>query len=158
MIRFALLSVYCLLLLPGCKSPLAAFSWLEGHWSMARPKGGERLELWQTSSPYLMEGKGLKVTGTDTALLESIQLTAKGKSIYYIPTVPDQNEAKPVPFKMSSYTDQTVTFENAAHDFPQRIVYRFQPASKSTLADADSIYVVVESLDGQGINYAFRRK
>lgn len=158
MIRLTLLTVYGLALLSGCKSPMTQFSWLEGQWSMARPKGGERLEIWQTQSPYVIEGTGLKVNGTDTSLLESIQLSAKGKSIYYTPTVPDQNDAKPVPFKMTSYSDHTVTFENAAHDFPQRIIYRFKPASTHTMHDVDSIYVIVESLDGQGINYAFRRK
>jgi hypothetical protein len=141
----------------GCKSPLASFSWMEGEWTMARPNGGERLETWRKVDKTLFNGKGLKITGRDTTLLEFIDLRSNGATIDYIATVPNQNNAVPIPFTLTSHLDRTAIFENAAHDFPQRIIYRYVPRTDET-TDADSIYVKVESLDGQGIDYAFRRK
>jgi hypothetical protein len=82
---------------------------------------------------------------------------ATDKTVFYTPTVPDQNDAKPVPFRMVSYEGHVVVFENPDHDFPQRIVYRFVPRIADAV-DADSMYVSVSSLAGEGIDFAFRRK
>lgn len=151
------LFILTICLCTSCKSPLVSFSWLEGEWTMAHPNGGERLETWKKVDKTLFSGKGLKITGLDTSLLEFIHLRANGNSIDYIATVPNQNNAVPIAFTMTSHLDRTVTFENAAHDFPQRIIYRYV-SRMDAMNDADSIYVKVESLDGQGIDYAFRRK
>jgi hypothetical protein len=129
---------------------------MEGYWTMTSPKGGERLEIWKNESKYLITGKGVRVKGPDTMLLETISLTARGQDIYYIATVPDQNNAKPISFKMTGYENHVATFENPAHDFPQRIIYQYVPADADV--DSDSIYVKVETLAGKGIDYAFRRK
>jgi hypothetical protein len=156
MLRTALF-ILTVCLCASCKSPLASFSWIEGEWTMARANGGERLEVWKKADNTLFNGKGLKITGRDTSLLELIALRSNGASIHYIATVPNQNNGVPIAFTMISHLDRTAIFENAAHDFPQRIIYRYVPRLDEK-NDADSIYVKVESLDGQGIDYAFRRK
>ena len=130
---------------------------MEGQWSMTNARGGERLEIWKAASKYSMVGKGVNVKGSDTLLLETIALTVKGDELFYVATVPNQNNEKPIAFKMVGYERNMATFENPVHDFPQRIIYRYAPAGAAAM-DADSIYVKVESLDGNGIDYAFRRK
>lgn len=122
---------------------------------MERSKGGERWETWRKENRRLLTGQGVKIAGQDTTILEHLELTFKDKDVWYIPTVPDQNEAKPVPFKLVYHGDKDLRFENGEHDFPQRIVYRYQPSERD--GDADSLKVRVESLDGKGIDYRFRR-
>lgn len=102
-----------------------------------------------------MTGKGLNVAGQDTTLLEHLELTVEDKEVWYIPTVPDQNNAEPVPFKLVYHGDKDLIFENRQHDFPQRILYHYLPTEGD--GDADSLNVRVESLDGKGIDYRFKR-
>ena len=140
---------------PACSSPLSTMRWIEGKWMMEKAKGGERWETWRKENRWLMTGKGLKVAGQDTTLLEYLELSENEKEIWYIPTVPDQNNAEPVPFKLVNHTDRDLIFENREHDFPQRILYHYLPAQRDE--DADSLHVRVESLDGKGIDYRFKR-
>ena len=72
-----------------------------------------------------MHGKGFMMRGVDSMVNERIVLKKEGDSVMYIPTVAGQNNALPVPFKLKSSNDSVFIFENPAHDFPQRIIYRF---------------------------------
>ena len=154
--RILVITAIVLCLLNSCSSPLATLSWLEGDWTMNTKKGDQRMEMWKQTDKNILHGKGIKVTGKDTLLLESLELSYRDHNTWYIPTVPDQNDAKPVPFKMVSSTGHKVVFENPDHDFPQRILYQYHPAIKNT-NDADSMYVRVEALDGKGIDFWFRK-
>ena len=103
----------------------------------------------------------MKLVGIDTTLLESIQLYADRKDIWYVPTVADQNDGAPVAFKMVSSTKQLIVFENLQHDFPQRIVYHLKPIDlnkEKITAAGDTLDVAVTSLDGEGIHFRFTRK
>jgi hypothetical protein len=42
--------------------------------------------------------------------------------VFYIPKVAEN--PLPVPFRLTSVSQQTATFENPSHDFPTRIIYR----------------------------------
>lgn len=128
---------------------------------MPRPKGGFRLETWKQKDDVTLSGKGLKVINTDTSLLESIEIKIDQGESWYIPTVPDQNNATAIPFKLISSTVHQFVFENPQHDFPQRITYVFKPVMEgSTLISSrgDTLDVDVTSLEGDGIHYQFTRK
>jgi hypothetical protein len=56
----------------------------------------------------------------------------------YTVTVPDQNDAKPVRFEMTSITDKQVVFENPAHDYPNKIVYN-KTAEDSLIAEISGL-------------------
>jgi hypothetical protein len=56
--------------------------------------------------------------------LETVRLKQNEQGIFYIPIVQEQNNKKPVSFKMTESDKATFTFENKEHDFPQRIIYR----------------------------------
>ena len=90
-------------------------------------KGGTLQENWVRQDGKTLQGRGLKIVDRDTTVQESIQLTYSERGFWYVPTVPDQNGAKPVPFKMVRAEDRMYVFENPKHDFPQRISYRFYP-------------------------------
>lgn len=134
---------------------------MQGTWEMSKPNGSYRLETWAAKDRTTMSGKGLKLVGKDTTLLESIQLYADHKDVWYVPTVTNQNDGAPVVFKMVSSTSHQFVFENPQHDFPQRIVYHFKPIewSKEKIASpGDTLDVAVTSLDNQGIHFRFTRK
>lgn len=145
------------LLAGACTPPIKAFTWLEGSWEMPLRKGGVLQENWVRQNGKTLQGRGLKIVARDTTPQESIQLRYSDRGFWYVPTVPDQNEAKPVPFKMVQAADRAYVFENPKHDFPQRISYRFCPSQSA--AAPDTLRVRVESIDGKkGMNYVFLRK
>ncbi len=95
---------------------------LIGIWENKTARGVIQ-ETWTRSSDHSFSGKSCMIRGADTILLETIQLLQEKDSLFYIPTVTNQNGGLPVRFTaVHSGTDQLV-FENPNHDFPQRIVY-----------------------------------
>ncbi|HUR31891.1 MAG TPA: DUF6265 family protein [Saprospiraceae bacterium] len=143
------------------KSANNPFYWLEGVWEMKKANGSSRLEVWSNSDEASMTGKGLKVMKADTALLEAIELAYRDEHYWYIPTVPNQNKALPVPFELVNTQGFKYTFENEEHDFPQRIIYHLKPLKKSddyVPVTGDTLYVRVESFKGNGFDYQFYRK
>lgn len=134
------------------KLPVALFD-LKGVWCM-NVKGGTLCEIWQQTDSASLEGKGLKVNEkNDTLITENILITVKGNDILYIPTVVDQNEGKPVEFKLVKTKKGIFIFENKEHDFPQQIIYHFK--------DNDMLEVIIEGKTEEGfksIPFNFTRK
>lgn len=96
---------------------------LEGVWKM----NGSRAVLceeWKKIGKNYLHNKGYLVKGSDTTVTERVALTRTKEGIFYTSTVEDQNNKKPIVFKMTSATGNTFVFENPAHDFPKRIVYQ----------------------------------
>jgi hypothetical protein len=95
-----------------------------GSWHMKTAKGITG-ETWKKVSNDELHNQAFKINGKDTTLLERVQLIKKGNDIYYISTVQNQNDAKPVSFKLVEGTNNQFIFSNPTHDFPQRIAYHF---------------------------------
>ncbi len=145
----------------GCAPGIHSFDWLSGTWQMPKANGTVMLEAWEEKDRNMMTGKGLKLVAKDTTLLETIQLYADHKDVWYVPTVANQNDGAAVAFKMISSTNHQYVFENPQHDFPQRIVYHLKPMewNKEKMATpGDTLDVAVTSLDGDGIHFRFTRK
>jgi len=108
---------------------------LAGTWKM---NAGARsfYENWQIKDAHEMHGKSYRVTGTDTLVLEDVQVVAKQNIVYYIPVVTGQNAGQPVSFQLIRAENLTFTFENVKHDFPQRVVYH--------LVNNDSLHAWIE--------------
>lgn len=111
--------------------------WLVGSWRGTSPEGVFG-ETWQMRNDSILSGKGYFVVGKDTVSMEALRLVQEGNKLYYEPTVNNQNNGKAVRFELTSMSDTTMIFENAAHDFPQKICYR--------LINADSL---VAEISGQ---------
>jgi hypothetical protein len=99
---------------------VAGLDWMSGTWSH-KSVGRETV-----SESWLGPGNGLMVaanltTGPDgRKSFEFLRIaeTADGFSYYASP-----GGKAPVEFKLKEAGDRRVVFENAAHDFPQRILY-----------------------------------
>lgn len=143
-------------------SNIDTFSWLKGTWEMKNKNGTSRLEVWTKHDDNTLIGKGLKASGIDTMELESITLVLQDGDFWYIPTVPDQNNAMPVKFKLVSQDGLKFIFENPRHDFPQRIIYEYQPLSLPNdmiCQPGDKLLVKIETIDGKNsIPFEFIRK
>lgn len=108
------------MLVPVSKS-IQPFAWLEGEWQM---DAQQAYEIWEITSDTLMRGASYHNAGKEWLRDERIELAYKDGAFYYTPTVEGQNDNKPVPFKITSYTDTSFVAENPQHDFPRRIAYR----------------------------------
>ncbi|NJO24997.1 MAG: hypothetical protein HC867_03165 [Bacteroidia bacterium] len=88
-------------------------------------------EEWKTSGNDIMKSRSYRVNNNDTVMMETAELLKKGEDIFYIPTVPNQNQGKPVEFKLTSAQNNEYIFENPEHDFPQRIIYNLKSATET---------------------------
>jgi len=133
---------FCLALIAGFaafKEDATAFDQLhalEGAWKM-QGKRGTIYETWQKVNKVYLHNKSYMVkAGGDTMQLESVTLKQTNEGIFYTSTVPNQNDARPVSFKLTSSANKKFIFENREHDFPKRIVYQ--------LVTTDSLHAFID--------------
>src|SRR5260221_603696 len=111
-------------LLAGLQQPPAArvdsLQWLAGCWTItSSARTGEGHWVRPAGGPML--GMGRTVRGGKTAEFEFLQIReASGRLVY---------DARPsgqaaATFPLLKLTDNEIVFEDLAHDFPQRIIYR----------------------------------
>jgi hypothetical protein len=60
--------------------------------------------------------------GGETVFEEKLRIVPKEGMVYYVADVPEN--AQPVYFKLTELSEKGFSFENPAHDFPQKIVYK----------------------------------
>lgn len=102
---------------------LSHIRWILGAWQM-NSSYGTTTEDWHEISATEWNGAGFFIDKQgDTLFSEGLRLIALNDTLWYLPTVPGQNDGKEVQFKEAKLSDTEVVFENPAHDFPQRIVY-----------------------------------
>lgn len=101
---------------------IAQAGWLLGNWEHVT-EAGRTVEVWGKADDTTYSGFSYLIKGADTMFSETISLEQRGNELRYIPIVKDQNEGAPVVFRMTSISDKVMVFENAAHDFPQKIAY-----------------------------------
>ena len=97
--------------------------WIVGTWEM-KSETGSIFESWTKLEDGHYEGTGYKLVKGEKRIRERIQLMMQNDVYYYIPSVPDQNDGKPISFTCILMTETEMVFENPQHDFPQRISYR----------------------------------
>ena len=107
----------------GKHEKLATMNWLLGDWEN-KMEEGNLSENWVSKDDSTFVGHSYFIKEKDTMSIESIELLQKGEDLFYIPTVKGQNNDKPVTFKLTTATAMEFTFENLAHDYPQKIVYK----------------------------------
>jgi hypothetical protein len=135
----------------GAQEPAGVeqLGWLAGCWTSA--SAGERRvdEHWMKPLGGSMLGMSRTVVGTRTAEFEFLQIRRNGDAIVYIAKPSGQAEAT---FTLKTVTAGEVVFENPAHDFPQRIIYR--------LAAPGALHARIEGTrDGKtrGIDFPMKR-
>jgi hypothetical protein len=98
---------------------VASLDWMTGTWTQV--KGDERVtETWIGPGNGMMVAANLTTRGTQRRTFEFLRIadTEDGFSYYASP-----GGRPPVEFKLKEEGDRRVVFENATHDFPQRILY-----------------------------------
>lgn len=127
---------------------IRALGWLQGCWQQANAR---RIvdEQWMTPRGGLMMGMSRTVQGDSVAEHEVLHIReTAGLVVYHA----EPSGQQPTDFTAISLSDSQVTFENLAHDFPQRVMYRRR--------GADSLVARIEGIrNGQlrGIDFPSRR-
>jgi hypothetical protein len=121
--------------IPGNRKIFKKLYALEGVWKMKNKKGFI-CEEWEKMDNNYLQNKGYVIKGADTAINERVALRRTKENIYYTSTVEEQNDKKPIAFKLTSSAGNIFIFENPEHDFPKRIVYH--------LVSSDSLHAYID--------------
>jgi dipeptidyl aminopeptidase/acylaminoacyl peptidase len=134
--------------LDGQTTGLTHASWLAGCWELRAPNR-VTLEMWMPPLGDLMLGASRTTVGVATSEFEQLRLKAEGDRLVYTSNPSGQREAS---FPSTAISDTLLVFENPAHDFPTRIIYRRR--------GADSIIARIEGpspYGTRGVQFPFRR-
>ncbi len=117
-------------------SPSPPIDWMEGCWQ-SDADGAH--EVW---SPLiegrLLFGYGLTLGKTGLSAFEQMRIEdADAKAVF----IAMPNGGAPVRFTETGRTVMSITFENPAHDYPQRITYE---------AGRVALFATISKLDGSG--------
>ncbi len=123
------------------QNPLERAGWLAGCWEL-RSENRLTVEMWMPPGGGLMLGASRTIVGGSTREFEHLRIEADGAALVYTALPSGQKETA---FRSKEVTDSSIVFENLAHDFPQRIIYRRR--------GADSL---VARIEGPGPNNSTR--
>ena len=116
------LALACLIALPAAASPstqVARLSWITGTWSETKGEVTTK-ETWQASDGALV-GVGETLRAGKPPHVERMRITAEAAGATFTAMIPGQ---PPTPFLLLPGGEGQAVFENKAHDFPQRVIYR----------------------------------
>jgi hypothetical protein len=110
--------------MPAMAADIADLDWMVGAWATEAKGEAARWteERWSPPRGGTMLGTGLSGRGDKALSYEFMRIAVdeKGQIAFW----GSPQGATPVPFRLESATDGAAVFVNAAHDYPQRIVYR----------------------------------
>jgi hypothetical protein len=122
-IRSDLIAIAAILLAAtsAADDSVADFDWLSGCWASEDQEAGSG-EMWTTPAGGVLLGISRTVKEGRTVAYEFMQIreTAPGKiSFIALPSGQSRTE-----FPLISTREFELVFENPAHDYPQRVIYR----------------------------------
>jgi hypothetical protein len=127
---------------------MGKLGFMSGCW-----KSGDRAsfleEQWTKPAGQSMLGVGRTLKDDKTEFYEFLQIRERSDGIFYIA---EPNGEKAVSFKLVKVNDNQAVFENAQHDFPQRIVYQ-RTIDGSLLATLEGL----ESGKPKRVEFAMKR-
>ncbi|WP_300395594.1 DUF6265 family protein [Henriciella sp.] len=91
--------------------------WMSGCW---KQQTGDTKEVWSASEGGLMFGYSVSVKDGKAGFFEDLRIDQRGDKALYIAS---PNGKSPTAFTETERTGATIVFENAEHDYPQRIEY-----------------------------------
>jgi len=103
---------------PG--AAIEQLTWLSGCWQRARPDGRSE-EHWMAPLGGTMLGMSRSVRGGKTTEYEFLQIRDVDGALSYVARPSGQAEAT---FRAKAVSAREAVFEDLAHDFPQRVIYR----------------------------------
>jgi hypothetical protein len=96
-------------------------NFLAGTWKM---EGKESFEQWEKSGESALKGRSFKIKDGKENVSETLEIKNIDGKIYYLATVPDQNNGATISFVLTAAKDNEFIFENAEHDFPKKLIYQ----------------------------------
>jgi hypothetical protein len=124
------------------RSATKQVAWLAGCWRQTSP-ANKRVVDEQWMSPRGGTMLGMSRTVRDDSVLTELEhlqiLVRAGRLVYHA----EPGGQPPADFEARAVSDTLVIFENAAHDFPQRIIYRRR--------GADSLIARIEGTRNGGV-------
>ena len=102
-----------------------SLSWMAGCWELSVPQRQMTIaEHWMKPAGGTLIGMSRTVRGGKTTGFEYIRVETTADGVYYV-AKPSSNKEE-TRFKLVKSSSTEAVFENLAHDFPQRIIYRNQ--------------------------------
>ena len=95
-----------------------SLSWMAGSWSTTR-NGVREEEHWMAPRASIMVGMNRIASETKLRGFEYFRIETRADGVFYVSS---PGGKPPTPFKLKECGPGHVTFENAEHDFPQRVV------------------------------------
>ena len=106
---------------------LARLAWLGGCWKAANGEAGSA-EYWMPAAGDTMMGMGRTVKQGKTVTHEFMQIRVGADGVLSFVAHPAGQRS--AAFAMLRMSDNEVVFENAQHDFPQRVAYKLEADGK----------------------------
>jgi hypothetical protein len=110
---------------PAMSQPhdLQRLQWLAGCWASATAEPGSG-EVWMAPAGGSMLGVSRTVKGGRTVAHEFMQIRPLADGV--LAFIAEPSGQRRTEFRVKSFTDNEVVFENLAHDFPHRVAYRLE--------------------------------
>ena len=132
------------------QAKVAELGWLAGCWEMSDVKRGLVInEIWMKPAGNAMMGVGRTIKAGTLADYEFLRIVEDGDGLSYI-SRPSANK-EDTSFRLKTHSTGELVFENLAHDFPQRIIYK---------ASGDRLAARIEGTRNgklRGIDFAYTR-
>jgi hypothetical protein len=106
--------------LSGPPAAIDQMAWLRGCWIHVKPNGVVE-ELWTGPGGGVMLGLGRTARDGQLREYEFVRIVEADGSLAYVAEPSGQARAT---FPLKSLTADEAVFEDPAHDFPQRVIYR----------------------------------
>jgi len=133
---------------PAPDPSMSAVAGLEGCW--VGPFGGTTVEeCWGRASSGTMFGHSRGVTSGRTVSFEYLRVERRGGDLVYVAS---PQGGPPTEFTRRPGDDGALVFENAAHDFPKRIVYFVSSANLGVRLEG------VEEGAPKAVDFTLRRR
>ena len=105
------------------RASIQSLTWLSGCWELNIPeKKTSSTEQWMKPAGGMMIGAGRTVKDGKVLDYEFLRTVEEADGVFYI-AKPTENKDE-TKFKLVKSSAWEVVFENLAHDFPQRVMYK----------------------------------
>jgi hypothetical protein len=119
--RIALALISLALAAPASAAEVGQLSWIVGTWRWDSGGGGTVTEAWQAPVGGAMSGVTTTERPGKPAAIEPMKISAEPAGLTFTAMPADE---PPTPFVLLPGKPGEAVFENKAHDFPQRVIYR----------------------------------
>lgn len=101
---------------------ISDLGWMSGDWQTDAGGRAVSEEHWTRPAGGSMIGMSRTLAGDRTVSFEFLRLEQRAEAIYYVAS--PNGRCPATDFKLTRLSGQEAIFENPAHDFPKRIIYR----------------------------------